>query len=94
MISKTHLKAINGNMDQLVQWPKKEPKTHADLTMIQVYAKIGMIQVIAFLETAAFISMIGVTIKQDGNYRRISKNQSEKGGNASWTQILHNNQIT
>lgn len=67
-------------MGQLEQITMVEPKAHADLTMTQVYAKIGMTQDIVYLEIAAFTYMTEVIIKQVGSWRRISKNLSEKDG--------------
>lgn len=42
-------------------------KIHVDLTMIQVYARTGMIQAIVSSETAVSTCMIVVIIKMDGN---------------------------
>lgn len=55
-------------------------KILVDLIMIQVYAKIGMIQVIVYLVIAVFIYMIEVIIKMDGNYKKILKSLSVKDG--------------
>lgn len=48
--------------------------------MIQVCAKIGMIQDTVFLETVAFICMIVLIIKMGGNWRKILKNHNDKDG--------------
>lgn len=55
-------------------------KIHVGLIMIQVCAKIGMIQDTVFLETVAFICMIVLIIKMGGNWRKILKNHNDKDG--------------
>lgn len=68
-------------MDPLGQSLKKVLRILAVLIMIQVCAKIGMIQATAFSEIVVFICMTEVTIKQGGSLKKISRKESERDGN-------------
>lgn len=55
-------------------------KILADSIMIRACVKIGMIRVIVFSATAAFIFMIEAIIRQVGNLRKTLKNLKDRDG--------------
>ena len=69
-------------MGQHAVWGKKEgQKIHVDLTMTQVFAKIGMILDTVFSVTAAYTCMTEATTRPDGSYKKTTKKPKDSDGN-------------
>jgi hypothetical protein len=82
MSYKIQLSTINGSTGQLAAITTTAQKIRAGSIMTQAYVKIGMIMGTACLETVAYTCTTEAIIKQGGSWRRISKSQKEKDGNA------------